>query len=83
MFPVYKKGSKRDVNNYRGITSLTVVSKLLELIILAPTLSHCKQYLSPDQHGFTEDRSTTTNLLCLISYATDGMLERAQTDVIR
>ncbi|XP_053685949.1 uncharacterized protein LOC128735493 [Sabethes cyaneus] len=82
MFPVHKKGSKRDVNNYRGITSLSAVSKLFELVIMEPLLSHCKQYLSADQHGFISQRSTTTNLLCLTSYITGSMDHRAQTDVL-
>lgn len=82
MFPVHKKGNKRDVDNYRGITSLSSVSKLVELVIMEPLLSHCKQYLSSDQHGFVSGRSTTTNLLCLTSYVTESMTERAQTDVI-
>lgn len=82
MFPVHKKGSKRDVNNYRGITSLSAVSKLFELVVMDSLNSHCKQYLSADQHGFTSGRSTTTNLLCLTSYITNGMNAQAQTDVI-
>lgn len=82
MFPVHKKGSKRDANNYRGITSLSSISKLFELVIMQPLLSHCKQYISDDQHGFTSGRSTVTNLLCLTSFITDSMAERAQTDVI-
>lgn len=82
MYPVHKKGSKRDVDNYRGITSLTAISKLFELIIMEPLLSHCKHVLSPDQHGFTAGRSTSTNLLCLTSHITQSMIERAQTDVI-
>lgn len=49
---------------------------------LKPLLSHCKQHLCPDQHGFTAGRSTATNLLCLTSFITDSMVERSQTDVI-
>lgn len=82
MFPVYKKGSKRDVNNYRGITSLNAVAKLFELVVMDSLSAHCRQYLSADQHGFTIGRSTTTNLLCLTSYITESMNVRAQTDVI-
>lgn len=82
MFPVHKKGSKRNMDNYRGISSLSAVSKLFELIIMQPLLSHSKQYLSDDQHGFMVGRSTTTNLLCLTSFITESMVERMQTDVI-
>lgn len=82
MFPVHKKGSKRDIDNYRGITNLSAVSKLFQLIIMKPLLSHCKHYLSDDQHGFMTGRSTTTNLLCLTSYVMQTMREGLQTDVI-
>ncbi|XP_055614987.1 uncharacterized protein LOC129761295 [Toxorhynchites rutilus septentrionalis] len=33
MFPVYKKGDKQNVVNYRGITSLNACSKIFEIII--------------------------------------------------
>ncbi|XP_062541041.1 uncharacterized protein LOC134209078 [Armigeres subalbatus] len=82
MFPVHKKGNNRDINNYRGITSLNAVSKLFELVILEPLEAHCKPFLSNDQHSLTPGRSTATNLLCLTSYITDCMVQRAQTDVI-
>ncbi|KXJ77554.1 hypothetical protein RP20_CCG007218 [Aedes albopictus] len=80
MCSVHKKGSKRDVDNYRGITSLCAVSN--ELVIMEPLLSHCKQLLSDDQHGFISGRSTSTNLLCLTSYVTNSLSDKAQTDVI-
>lgn len=82
MFPVHKKGSRRNVDNYRGISSLSAVSKLFELVMMQPLLSHSKQYLSDDQHGFMAGRSTTTNLLCLTSFLTENMAQRMQTDVI-
>ncbi|XP_053698743.1 uncharacterized protein LOC128745690 [Sabethes cyaneus] len=82
MFSVHKKGSKRDVDNYRGITSLNAISKLFELVFMELLLSHCKQYVSADQHGFTFQRFTTTTLLCLTSYITEGIAQRAQTDVL-
>lgn len=82
MFPVHKKGDRKNIDNYRGISSLCALSKLFELTVMDSVFSHCKQFLSPDQHGFIPFRSTATNLLCLTSYATDSMLEHAQTDVL-
>lgn len=32
MFPVHKKGDRRNVSNQRGITSLCAISKLFELV---------------------------------------------------
>lgn len=82
MYPVHKKGDRKDVNNYRGISSLCAIFKLIELVVMDPLLSHCKQYLSDDQHGFISGRSCTTNLLCLTSHIADSFAERAQTDVV-
>ncbi|XP_055527473.1 uncharacterized protein LOC129720084 [Wyeomyia smithii] len=41
MFPAIKKGDKRDVSNYRGVTSLSAGSKLFE--ILVKTLDDCRK----------------------------------------
>ncbi|XP_055615153.1 uncharacterized protein LOC129761455 [Toxorhynchites rutilus septentrionalis] len=41
MFPVYKKGDKQNVVNYRGITSLNVCSKIFEIIINDALFSCC------------------------------------------
>ncbi|XP_062541865.1 uncharacterized protein LOC134209859 [Armigeres subalbatus] len=75
MFPVYKKGDRKDVNKHRGISSLCAASKLFELVITEPLISHCKQHLSADQHGLISGRSTTTNLLCLTSSITDSFVQ--------
>ncbi|XP_065082248.1 uncharacterized protein LOC135704695 [Ochlerotatus camptorhynchus] len=82
MFPVHNKGCKRNIDNHRGITSLCVISKLFELVIMEPSASHFKHHLSEDQHGFIARRSTTSNLLCLTSYITESMTDHMQTDVI-
>lgn len=83
IFPIHKKGNKRDVDNYRGISALNAVSKLFELVVLEPIFSHCKHYISTDQHGFMPKRSTTTNLLSFTSYISDGVSAGlSQTDAI-
>lgn len=58
VFPVHKKGCKRNVSNYRGIASLCATSKLFELIVLDFLSSKCSHYISSDQHGFVAIRST-------------------------
>ncbi|XP_055623730.1 uncharacterized protein LOC129767133 [Toxorhynchites rutilus septentrionalis] len=52
MFPVHKKGDKRNIENYRGITSLCACSKVFEIIVNDAVFSCCKNYLLQDQHGF-------------------------------
>ena len=60
---VHKKGKKEDVTNYRSISLLCVVSKVLERCIF----KHFEEFLCPlfhnTQHGFLQGRSTVTQLL--------------------
>lgn len=67
MFPVYKKGDKKDVHNYRGITSLCSCSKLFEILINDALFNSCKSFISTAQHGFFPKRSVTTNLTEFVS----------------
>lgn len=82
MFSVHKKGDKRNIDNYRGISALCATSKLFELVVLDPIFSHCKNLIVDSQHGFLPGRSTTTNLLDFTSYILDGMSKGVQTDAI-
>ena len=59
MSPVFKKGEKRNVENYRGITSLSAGSELLEIILNKVILFDCRSYIAPEQHGFLPGRSVT------------------------
>lgn len=60
MFPAFKNCDRREVRNYRGVTSLSAASNLFEIIVSS------KNYTSTDQHGFMPRRSVTTNLLVFI-----------------
>ncbi|XP_062541607.1 uncharacterized protein LOC134209633 [Armigeres subalbatus] len=75
VFPVFKKGCKRTVSNYRGIAALCAVSKLFELIVPL-------HYISNDQHGFMPKRSTTTNLACFTSFVIRQIEYGHQVDAI-
>lgn len=82
MVPVHKKGDKRDVKNYRGITNLSAASKLFEMIISHVILEQAKCYISADQHGFMPGRSVTTNLLDFTTTCFEQLENGAQIDVI-
>lgn len=86
MFPVHKKGDKRNVQNYRGITSLCCCSKVFEIIINEALFSSCKNYISTAQHGFYPKRSVTTNLtefvsLCVRTMDSGGQVDAVYTDL--
>ena len=61
--PVHKKGSREDVRNYRPISLLCVVSKVMERCIYNHLYNNLKDVLSNSQHGFLPGRSTTSQLL--------------------
>lgn len=82
IFPVHKKGCKRTVSNYRGISALCALSKLFEIIVLDFLSQKFLHYISPDQHGFVPKRSTTTNLVTFTSFITRQMEKGLQVDAI-
>jgi len=55
--PLFKKGSKTNPDNYRGITLLNTTLKLFTRVVLRKLL----QYIQPreEQKGFRKNRSTT------------------------
>lgn len=60
--PIYKSGTKTTIENYRPISMLPVFSKIFERIVynrLREFLSQHQQ-LSDEQHGFRQNRNTTS-----------------------
>ncbi|XP_058828267.1 uncharacterized protein LOC131688131 [Topomyia yanbarensis] len=82
VFPVFKKGCKRDVRNYRGIAALCATSKLFESIVLDFVTHNCRNIIAEEQHGFIPKRSTSTNLVSYTSYITHALQQRHQVDAI-
>lgn len=60
VIPIYKKGSRSDINNYRPISILSAFSKIFEKIISIRLKNYLeKNYILTDcQHGFRASRST-------------------------
>jgi len=65
--PILKKGSASDKQNYRPVSLLSVVSKVLEMIIHEQLAEYFEKnkLLPPEQHGFRRKRSTTSALLSI------------------
>ena len=61
--PMFKDGNKQEVTNYRPISLLSTVSKLLEKLIFNKLYPLVSPFLSESQHGFRSKRSTETNLI--------------------
>jgi hypothetical protein len=62
VIPVYKANDPADINNYRPISLLPILSKIFEALILKRLTNFLNKYeiLSEAQHGFRRGRSTTT-----------------------
>ena len=58
--PIYKKGSKSDINNYRPISLLSIFSKIFEKLMKIFLLDFINQndILVPHQFGFRKGLST-------------------------
>lgn len=82
VFPVFKKGNKRVVSNYRGIASQSAASKLFEKLVLEYMMHNCSGLISEDQHGFTPKRSTLTSLVLYTNSIIRQIESGHQTDAI-
>jgi hypothetical protein len=73
--PIFKKGSKLKVENYRPVSLTVVACRILERLIRNHILKFVlsNQVVSSAQHGFLPKRSTTTNLLKFLDLVTRKM----------
>lgn len=62
IIPIYKKGDKEEIGNYRPIALLSTFAKIFETAMYKRLENFITQYelLSNNQHGFTRGKSTTT-----------------------
>lgn len=80
--PVHKKGSKTDIENYRPISILNVLSKLMERVVHSHIYPFILRHIPAQQHGFIRGRSTNTNLSIFVNDVLRGMDCGYQIDVI-
>lgn len=73
--PVYKGGNRDDVNNYRPISVLTAISKVIEKLINTRLLQYVNKFniLSPSQFGFRQKKSTEDAVIALSSLVTEQL----------
>jgi hypothetical protein len=69
VFPVFKSGQQTDMNNYRPISILTILSKIIEKHVHDAFYEFLSKYdlLSVHQSGFRKHHSCETGLATLIS----------------
>ncbi|KAK4823319.1 hypothetical protein QYF61_000921 [Mycteria americana] len=82
--PIFKKGRKEDLGNYRPVSLTSVLGKLTEQIILSAITRHVEnnQGIKPSQHGFRKGRSCLTNLISFYDKVTCLVDEGKAVDVV-
>ncbi|XP_026321619.1 uncharacterized protein LOC113231510 [Hyposmocoma kahamanoa] len=78
--PVPKGDAKGDITQYRPIAVLSVFAKIFESILNNQFSMQIDSLLHNSQHGFRRARSTTTNLVGLLDYASAEMDAGRQVD---
>ncbi len=56
--PVYKKDDRSNVNNYRGISLMSIVAKTYNKVLLNRIYNPINEILGENQAGFRKHRST-------------------------
>ena len=82
--PIFKSesGDKTSVCNYRPISLLCTVSKVLENLIYNKVISFVSVSISPSWFGFRPNHSTTQQLLVFLSHLQECLSHNSQADVI-
>jgi exonuclease III len=75
VIPIFKSGQKSDCDNYRPISLLSSISKILEKIVAEKLLDHLtsNNILYEHQYGFTPGKSTEQNLIQITNYITAAL----------
>ena len=71
--PIHKKDNILDPSNYRPVSLIPVLSKILEKIVFKQTLQYLTEHdlLHPSHHAFRQGHSTSTALIEMV----DGWIE--------
>ncbi len=80
--PVFKSGDKCSVSNYRPISLLSSVSKVLERLVYDKLFSFLSNRISKAQFGFLKSHSCVQQLLCFLCNISSALDARSQVDVI-
>ena len=65
MIPLPKPGDLSNKQNYRGISLISTVAKMINKMILTRLQSKIDKHLRPNQNGFRPGRRTTSHILAL------------------
>lgn len=79
---ILKSGLPGEVSNYRPISLLPIVSKVMERCVYNRLIEHISSQLHNLQHGFLKGKSTTSQPLEFLSEIGEMLDNRVQVDTI-
>ena len=82
VIPVHKKEKKELATDYRSISLLSIISKVLERCVCNRFYDHVRGMINDAQHGFLHGRSCVTQLLTTLHRIGQLLDDNIQTDVI-
>ena len=80
--PTPKSGDLSSIRNYRPISLLCILSKVMEKLVYDKIIDFIRPQLSHAQYGFLQKRSSTTQLLTCYSEVVDAFESKTSADVI-
>ena len=80
--PVFKKGDKSNVENYRPISLTCLTMKIFEYCIRDELMSKCSHLIDPRQHGFLPQKSCTTQMLPFTNDLALALNNSSRVDVV-
>ncbi|CAB4002720.1 Hypothetical predicted protein [Paramuricea clavata] len=80
--PVHKKESKEVAENFRPISLLSIVSKILERSVCSNLYNHISHLIADEQHGFIRNRSCVSQLLPVFHAIGKSLDKNIQTDIL-
>ena len=77
--PIFKKGDRSDLGNYRPVSLISLFCKTLEHIVFSSTMRFLEEFnvFSNSQHGFRKGRSCETQLTLLLEDLQSNVDRRA------
>lgn len=80
--PIFKKGDRRNVENYRPISLISCIPKLLDAIMANKLSEAIFSMIVSEQHGFIKGKSTVTNLLLFSTEVASAFDNNQQVDAV-
>ena len=80
--PVFKKGEKLNVENYRPILLTCISAKVMERIMYDELFCRTHQLIDSRQNGFLKNNSCAMNMARLIESVSTTLLQDLPTDII-